>query len=61
VSALLFSLAHHELGGEPWDRGVFLFRAMMGALLGVLYWARGLGIVVYTHALYNVALLLRHA
>lgn len=60
VSAFLFSLAHHGIGGEPWDRGVFFFRALMGVLLGLICWARGLGIVVYTHALYNVALVLRH-
>lgn len=55
VSALLFSAAHHTIGGEAWRLPVFLFRALMGVLLGWIYWARGLGIVVYTHALYNAA------
>lgn len=55
VSALLFSAAHHTIGGEPWTLRVFLFRALMGVMLGWIYWARGLGIVVYTHALYNAA------
>ena len=58
TSSLLFSLAHHRIGGEPWDRGVFWYRAAMGGLLGVIFWARGLGIVVYTHALYNVTVLI---
>ena len=58
---MLFSWAHHAIGRDPWNPGVFFFRAVMGALLGALYWARGLGVVVYAHALYNVALLARNA
>jgi hypothetical protein len=54
VSAALFSLAHHRYGGEAYRSQVFYFRTMMGALLGTLYWFRGLGIVVWVHALYNV-------
>ncbi|MHC4957956.1 MAG: lysostaphin resistance A-like protein [Planctomycetota bacterium] len=54
VSAALFSLAHHRYGGEAYRPQVFFFRTMMGALLGTLYWFRGLGIVVWVHALYNV-------
>lgn len=57
VSAVVFSWAHHSLGGEPWDPDVFLYRAVMGAALGAIFWYRGLGIVVYVHALYNLTLL----
>jgi hypothetical protein len=53
-SALLFSWAHHAIGGEPFHRGVFWLRTLMGVLLGGIYWARGLGIVTWAHALYNV-------
>jgi membrane protease YdiL (CAAX protease family) len=61
ASALVFSWAHHSVGGEPWNARVFLFRAAMGALLGWIYLARGLGVVVYAHALYNVVLVVeRH-
>jgi membrane protease YdiL (CAAX protease family) len=56
ASALLFSYAHHAMGAEPWSRPVFLYRAVMGAILGAVFCLRGLGIVVYAHALYNVAL-----
>ena len=56
ASALIFSYAHHGIGGEPWDARIFWIRAAMGVLLGVIFWARGLGIVVYTHTLYNVVL-----
>jgi hypothetical protein len=62
ASAALFSYAHHALGGEPYDKAVFLYRALMGVILGAVFSARGLGIVVYAHALYNVALaLIQHA
>lgn len=61
ASALLFSYAHHALGPEEFSRGVFLYRALMGVILGTVYYFRGLGIVVYAHALYNVALVaLKH-
>ena len=59
-SAALFSWAHHAIGGEEFSEKVFLFRTMMGVILGALYYTRGLGIVVYAHALYNVAIVVRH-
>jgi hypothetical protein len=60
-SAAAFSYAHHAIGGEPYTDAVFLYRALMGVILGAAFWLRGLGIVVYAHAFYNVALeLLRH-
>ena len=61
LSAVLFSLAHHEgvgIGTDPWSWGLFGIRALLGALLGAIFWWRGLGIVVYTHALYNIAVIL---
>ncbi|MGH7163387.1 MAG: CPBP family glutamic-type intramembrane protease [Planctomycetota bacterium] len=57
-SSIAFSWAHHTVGGEPWDRRVFVYRAVMGGALGVLYRFRGLGIVAYAHASYDVLLLL---
>jgi membrane protease YdiL (CAAX protease family) len=60
MSSCVFSFAHHaasHIGSEPWDLGVFSIRALLGGLIGLLYCWRGLGIVVYTHALYNVAVL----
>jgi hypothetical protein len=52
LSALLFSWHHHLR--EPFDFGVFMFRTMAGVLLGLLFWFRGFGVCVYTHAMYNV-------
>jgi hypothetical protein len=61
ASAAAFSYAHHAMGGEPYTHAAFLYRALMGVILGAAFSVRGLGIVVYAHALYNVALeLLRH-
>jgi len=59
VSSLLFSAVHH-LGplGEPFQLYNFTFRAVCGALLGVIFLARGLGVAVWTHALYNLMALL---
>ncbi|MCC6671431.1 MAG: CPBP family intramembrane metalloprotease [Planctomycetes bacterium] len=55
ASALLFALFHH-LGPEapPVHRGVFLFRTCAGLLLGILFVARGFGVAVYTHSIYDV-------
>ena len=53
VSALVFSWFHH-LCGEPFERSVFVYRAMAGILLGFLMWMRGYGVCVYTHAIYDV-------
>lgn len=59
VSSLAFSLFHH-VGplADPFDGRLFLFRTLAGLALGLLFLLRGLGICVYTHAFYNVALLL---
>ena len=62
ASALLFSYAHHALGGQDFGWGVFWYRTIMGVILGAIFFFRGLGLVVYAHALYNVALvILQHA
>ena len=53
---LRFSLAHHTIGKQAWQWDIFYFRTILGAVLGAIFWFRGLGIVVWVHALYNVAL-----
>ncbi len=58
ISAALFALYHdavHVGGGIDWGTLIFLFAA--GVYLGVLYVSRGLGIVVATHAVYDVLVL----
>ncbi len=59
VSAVVFSWFHH-LCGEPFEARRFLFRTVAGVLLGLLMWGRGIGVCVYTHALYDVHYYLTH-
>ena len=55
VSSLLFALLHHVGQNLPdIDAKVFLFRTMAGLILAALFVFRGIGVCVYTHALYNV-------
>jgi membrane protease YdiL (CAAX protease family) len=61
LSALLFALFHHlGPGGQPYSAPVFLFRSAAGLLLGALFVLRGLGVCVYTHAMYDVHFYLTH-
>jgi len=55
LSATLFAAAHH-IGpyGEPFEDGVFLFRALAGIYFASLYQLRGFGIAVGAHACYDV-------
>lgn len=53
ASALVFSWAHH-LAGEPWDRAVFVYRALAGVVFALVFWYRSLAHAVYAHALYDV-------
>ena len=58
-SALVFSVCHvwgDEFALSP---GRFTFRTMAGLLLGLLFISRGIGVCIYTHALYNVFLYLQ--
>jgi len=59
VGALLFS-AFHYIGpfGEPMQLESFVFRALAGLAFSALYLTRGFGITAWTHALYDVAVLL---
>lgn len=59
VSSLLFSAAHHiGAAGDPWALDVFVYRSLAGVLFGVIYYWRSLAHAVYTHALYDVYVLL---
>ena len=57
VGAVLFS-AFHYVGplGDPLELGSFTFRAVAGVLFSGLYLVRGFGITAWTHALYDVLL-----
>jgi hypothetical protein len=58
VGALVFS-AFHYIGpyGDPFGLESFTFRALSGLAFSALYVTRGFGITAWTHALYDVFLL----
>ena len=58
AGALLFS-AFHYMGslGEPFRLESFVFRFLAGLAFSALYLTRGFGITAWTHALYDVAVL----
>ena len=59
VSSVLFSAMHHiPPYGDPPQLGVFMFRVLAGCFFGLIYWLRGFAIAVYTHALYDIYVLL---
>jgi hypothetical protein len=55
ASSLAFALYHH-LGhhGEPLTLSRFVFRAVAGTILGLLFVFRGLAVVVYMHVFYDL-------
>jgi membrane protease YdiL (CAAX protease family) len=55
LSSLAFAACHH-LGpyGDPLEAGRLAYRFGLGCLFAAIYVYRGLGIVVYTHTLYDV-------
>ncbi len=57
-SAVVFSLAHH-VGpyGEPLVLGVFVYRALAGAIFGLIFYYRSFAHAVYTHFLYDLYVL----
>ena len=59
ASSVLFSLAHY--GSEPFQLYSFVYRCVAGFLFCGLFWARGFAIAVYTHALYDVLVLVVYA
>jgi len=58
LSAVGFSLAHAFGDASALDAGPFLFRAVAGVVLGLLFSWRGLAVVAYAHASYDAHFLL---
>lgn len=58
ISSILFSAAHHiGAGGDPWSLQLFIYRSLAGIVFGALYYFRSLAHATYTHALYDVYVL----
>jgi len=55
IAAFLFSLVHYigELG-DPFTFGSFLFRFLFGLALNAIYILRGFGMAAWTHAIYDI-------
>ena len=59
VGALLFSLFHYVGAyGDPFELTSFTYRAIAGLVFSGLYLVRGFGITAWTHALYDVYVLI---
>jgi membrane protease YdiL (CAAX protease family) len=59
LSSLMFSAMHHiPPYGDPLSIGVFTFRFLAGVFFALLYWFRGFAVAVYTHAFYDIYVLL---
>jgi hypothetical protein len=58
VSSLLFSGAHY-IGprGDPFEIHSFVFRFLAGAIFALIFLVRGLAVSVYTHAIYDIYVL----
>lgn len=52
ISSVVFSAVHHI--SEPFTMSAFTFRLFAGAVFAGLYQARGLAVAAYTHAFYDV-------
>ena len=61
ISSALFSAAHHVIGGEPFHIGAFTYRMLCGLVFATIFETRGFAVAVYTHALYDIYVLLVRA
>jgi hypothetical protein len=59
LGALIFS-AFHYVGpyGDDWELQSFTFRTIAGLMFSALYLTRGFGITAWTHALYDVMVMM---
>lgn len=59
ISSVIFSAIHY-IGplGDPFQLGSFTFRFFAGVLFAVIYYTRGFAIAVYTHAIYDIIVLI---
>lgn len=59
LSSAVFSAFHYwPLGMDPWELWSFAFRFMLGVAFALLYLWRGFAVAVYTHAIYDIFVLL---
>jgi membrane protease YdiL (CAAX protease family) len=57
-SSLIFSAFHYwPFGMDPWELWSFSFRFLLGVGFALLYLWRGFAVAVYTHAIYDIFVL----
>jgi len=55
IAAAIFSAVHYiGVFGDPFTLASFIFRFMFGLMLNILFILRGFGIAAWTHAIYDV-------
>ncbi len=55
VSSLIFSAIHYVGNmADPFTLGSFSFRFFAGVILAVIFYVRGFAVAVYTHAIYDI-------
>jgi hypothetical protein len=58
ITSIIFSAVHYiGAGSDDWQWSSFIFRVVLGAMLGVIYIFRGFATAVYSHFLYDVYVL----
>lgn len=59
LAAMLFSAVHY-IGsfGDPFTIGSFMYRFIFGLFLNVIYVTRGFGVAAWTHAIYDLLVIL---
>lgn len=58
LSSLIFSAFHYwPFGMDPWELWSFSFRFLLGVGFALLYLWRGFAVAVYTHAIYDIFVL----
>jgi hypothetical protein len=60
IGALIFAIVHYTgTLKDSFTYASFTFRLLSGLVLSAIFMFRGLGVVVYTHAIYNVLTVLK--
>lgn len=62
VSSIIFSAVHYRpFGMDSWELWSFSFRVILGIFLAIIYQVRGFAVAAYTHAIYDIFILVPRA
>jgi membrane protease YdiL (CAAX protease family) len=54
VSGAAFAVAHHMVQSDPFVPVIFVTRTLIGVYLAIVFWARGMGVAVGAHIVYDI-------